>query len=303
MFFRIQCLLQCLRQSLIVPVVLAAVASPGLASAADVISTGFEGQSWGPYTEAELNSHLPSTVWGQDSSFPENALLSGIVPNGGGNNSLKIRFPRGIAGYQQSGITARIGFPNGTAAHGAEYGALTLEYDFRFTPTGNNQFDFSRGGKLPGLGSGTTAVGGNHPFYTGVPGFTARYMWRSGGNMVVYLYARNYLGGPTGSEGEQFGEDIPLYWPNGSPVKPTPGTWYNIKQRIYMNKPGEANGGLRVWVNDQEVLRKTDIEYRAAWENFKIDNLYLTSFPGGNDPSWAPAHTQFLNIDNIRVYE
>ena len=295
---RTQCVFHCLRQSLAVPVVLAAMASPGLASAADVISTGFEGQSRGPYTEADLYSHLPSTDRVQDSSFPENALLSGIVPNGGGNNSLKIRFPRGIAGYQHSGITARIGFPDG-----AEYGSLTLEYDFRFTPTGNNQFDFSRGGKLPGLGSDTTASGGNHPFYTGVPGFTARYMWRSGGNLAVYLYARNYLGGPTGSEGQKYGEDIPLYWPDGSPVKPTPGTWYNIKQRIYMNTPGLANGGLRVLVNDQQVLRKTDIEYRAAWEYNKIDNLYLTSFPGGNDSSWAPAHTQFLNIDNIRVYE
>ena len=61
---------------------------------------------------------------------------------------------------------------------GREY---LLEYRIRF----DGNFPWTRGGKIPGLGGGTAPTG---CVTTTGAGFSARMMWRGGGELVGYVY-------------------------------------------------------------------------------------------------------------------
>ena len=62
------------------------------------------------------------------------------------------------------------------------YDDLYCSYYVRFAPG----FDYVKGGELPGLAGGAANTGGNKP--TGRDGWSARMMWRTGGEVVQYVY-------------------------------------------------------------------------------------------------------------------
>lgn len=181
---------------------------------------------------------------------------------------MRVTYPAGSA----SPAVAR---ESGAAIGGAQFYAdlpipdqeqLTLSYFVRFS----EDFDFVKGGKLPGLYGGTGASGGNTP--DGTDGFSTRIMWRRDGDGEMYAYL------PT-SEG--YGDSIG----RGS-WRFQPGVWHHLKQTITLNDPQAADGRIQVWVDGEQVIDQSGLVFRST-ADLKIDGLFFSTFFGGGDPSWA----------------
>ena len=81
---------------------------------------------------------------------------------------LRVAFPKGRSAPRTGGLQFSVNIPSAD-----EY---WLSYQVKFEPG----FDFRKGGKLPGLTSGGSRyTGGKKP--TAGDGWSARYMWRTGG--------------------------------------------------------------------------------------------------------------------------
>lgn len=162
-----------------------------------------------------------------------------------------------------------------------------MEYKMKFS----NGFQFTLGGKLPGL-SGGTAPRGCNADKTG--GFSARQMWQRRGQMISYLYwpESDFRCGST------------WYWldENGDNLTMDTNRWYKIRQHIKLNTPGVRNGILEVFVDDVVVFRKTNIMYRETGDTFKIDNAYWTTYVGGSTQNFAPTQNQYIWFDDFKVW-
>ena len=153
--------------------------------------------------------------------------------------------------------------------------ALELAY----TVTFSRDFDWVKGGKLPGLGGGPENVTGGRPA-TGANGFSARLMWRADGRGEAYVY---HLHQP-----EKYGESLPFprdfRFPTDTPVR--------VRLRIGMNAPGRRDGRLDVWVRpgdaaEEHVVSRADMEWRTV-ADIGVDSVLFQTFHGGGDRSWAP---------------
>ena len=148
----------------------------------------------------------------------------------------------------------------------------------------------SEGGKLPGLAGGDRCSG--CATCDGTNGFSARLMWRPGGQAILYLYHLEKFNG--------FGDNLNLIYPSGDNVMFNKGEWYHIMQRVRINSNGStADGEVEVWVNGHQVLLTTG--YRFTSNGDKVDNLYFSTFHGGSDATWAPTETCYTWFDDVKI--
>lgn len=63
----------------------------------------------------------------------------------------------------------------------------------------------------------------------------------------------------------------------------------------------QQDGYLKV-----EIDGETKIEYgKLVWRkttNIKVDNIFISTFYGGGDPSWAPSRDTYALFRNFKVY-
>ncbi len=181
---------------------------------------------------------------------------------------LRINYPQGSASPTVSRKdNAALGGSQFYAELGiSPHDSLRLSYYLRFA----DDFDFVKGGKLPGLFGGNGASGGNIP--DGTDGFSTRFMWRRNGDGEVYAYlptSKNY-GTSIGRGNWRF----------------QPGIWHHLEQEIKLNSPGKANGRIKVWLDGVQVLDTEGITFRYV-DSLKIDGIFFSTFFGGGDSSWA----------------
>ncbi|KAB2847447.1 MAG: hypothetical protein F9K44_13440 [Hyphomicrobiaceae bacterium] len=218
---------------------------------------------------AELKSLLGRNYWGLE----ENVTL--VSPSDAPSPLvLAVRLPAGsINPRNKSAPLGGMGFRWRPAGLSAEAACLVYHV---FLPA---DFDFNKGGKLPGLFGGNAPAGGKD--VDGVDGFSARLMWRANGRGEVYAYIP---GKPDGR-----GQSIE----RGAWVFPR-GKWVRIEQEIVLNAPDEANGHLFVWIDGELRLSRTDIRFRAA-RNLRISGVMADIFYGGKTKDWAaPKDTAIL---------
>ncbi|BGP05783.1 hypothetical protein JCM10049v2_001596 [Rhodotorula toruloides] len=129
-----------------------------------------------------------------------------------------------------------------------------------FFPVG---FDFVKGGKLPGLYGGKTACSGGS---AAEDCFSTRLMFRKGGMGELYLYA------PREKQVDSLCTLPPLSFCNsvygmsigrGSWTFKT-GEWTDIRQDIWLNTPGKADGGFNIWINGKIALHSDTVYYRNS---------------------------------------
>ncbi|HEY8430721.1 MAG TPA: hypothetical protein VIL20_20220 [Sandaracinaceae bacterium] len=203
-----------------------------------------------------------------------------------------------------SGLSARVTYPAGLFASegGTQYKmrfdrvspaiapreAAYVRYFVRFDP----DFDFRRGGKLPGLVGGEANTGGRRP--DGTDGWSARIMWRPNGRIVQYVYHPDQ---PTDD-----GEDFP--WDAQCQRYFEPGRWHCVETYVQMNtvtpSGGLHDGVVRSWLDGELALDRTDVRFRDV-EDLAIDALYFSTFFGGGDASWAPLTDQHATFDGFVV--
>lgn len=227
----------------------------------------FDGHPIGPYTDAMVRADWGQVPW---------IGLSGrarIVPLafGSSGQGLEMMYPKGGVGPQQSGGQFLV-----KLRPRDEY---TLEYSVMF----RDGFDFRLGGKLPGLAGGRANTGGHKP--TG-DGWSARYMWKDGGKMVVYLYHMDQPG--------VYGENVPLHQAFAT------GQWYRLKQYVKVNSPEKSDGVLRVWIDGTLALDRNDIRYRTGAQA-PVDKFYFSTFHGGDTSDWAPQNNGSVYFDDFSI--
>jgi len=203
-----------------------------------------------------------------------------------GGRFLRVRYYKGGAspsasrrdGFREGGAQVLGTFESGPVDH------VFLRYFVRFPAN----FEFVKGGKLPGL------VGGSAP--TGcvddTTGFSARMMWRTGGAAVQYMYFPEKM--------NACGDDYP-YTSGGSEVVFEPGTWHTVEHRLVMNTPGEHDGVLQAWFDKKPALDEQAFLFRLAGASYGVDTLYFSTFFGGSDGTWAPPSAQTADFDDFIV--
>jgi hypothetical protein len=154
---------------------------------------------------------------------------------------------------------------------------LTLEYDFYF----QKDFNFNKGGKLPGIGAYEAPTGGKN--YK--KGYSLRFMWYSKGtkgsikdtnkaNLYLYAYVPD--------KKTKYGLNIPLN------TLIIPGKWYHLKLKIDKNN-------VKVWVNNQLKLNK---EFNLT---YPADKFLFHTFFGGHTKEWASNKRQKVCFDNFMI--
>lgn len=204
-----------------------------------------------------------------------------------GHNMAKINHRAGCVGAK---TTASDGRPCGVLLQvrlAKPLFAATLSYKVKFS----RDYDWTLGGKLPGLCSENCPVGCRSVGHNA--GWSNRIMWRKQGHLVSYAYHPD--------KERRCGVDF--RW--GQMVKP--GEWHEIKLYMKMNVPGIANGVQKVWLNGVLVFEKEDMLYRNR-PGHKIEKFLLNNFHGGNAngpnaSDFAPEKDQAVWIDDILIQE
>ncbi|PCI29215.1 hypothetical protein COB55_02620 [Candidatus Wolfebacteria bacterium] len=207
------------------------------------------------------------------------------VVNLDGENVLQVTFQKGEVGPDANGVSWNHRL-------GGSFDEYTVEYKVRVS----EDFNYIRGGKLPGLTGGSSPSGGAST--KNADGFSVRVMWREIGVLEQYVYHMNrkegkqwgtdYLWSTSENKGQVIDGDL---WNTLSTqfkdrVYLTSGKWHTVKIYIKMNTPGNEDGKIISWFDGVEVLN-LDMEFRKD-ESFAIDSFKFTTFFGGNEPSWAP---------------
>ena len=245
---------------------LACVMAQGLRAAAE-LEVDFDRTPEGDYTDARVRADWRGTEWvglkGRSRIVGGPEALSGMC--------MVVKYPKGAVGPSQGGGQFKVKLPARD-----EY---WCDYCVKFK-TG---FDFVKGGKLPGLTGGRSNTGGNRA--TG-DGWSARYMWRRGGEIVIYLYHMD--------QRSKYGDDLALG------RRFTPGRWHRLTQRIRVNTPGRKDGVIQVWVDGEQVLDRNDIRFRNV-EGARVDHFYFSTFHGGHTADWAPSRDCYVCFDSFRI--
>jgi len=174
----------------------------------------------------------------------------------------------------------------------------TAEYKVRVA----DDFNFVKGGKLPGMCGGSSPAGGAST--KEADGFSARIMWREIGTLENYIYhmdrverknwGTDYLWQKSINTGEEIkdSEWNTLDKVDNNHIYLVPGKWHTIKTYIKLNTPGKSDGQTISWFDDEEVLNM-NLRFRRDL-SFSIDSFRFTTFFGGDDNSWAPSKNEMI---------
>jgi hypothetical protein len=230
----------------------------------------------GRYTVKQWKTDWPGCEW-------ENGIEQGrlSIVQRGETKAFRVEYAIGQIGPDKGGAGWR--FPIGRCEE------AQLGYTVRF----GKDFDWVKGGKLPGLCGGPENVSGGRPA-NGANGFSARLMWRADGRGEAYVYHKNQRA----SYGDSFPFPAAFHYPTDTEIQ--------VRMRVRMNTPGSRNGALQIWIatngpaSEQRVVDRADMEWRTG-ETFGVDGLYFDTFHGGNDATWAPTRASWTEFSQIVV--
>jgi hypothetical protein len=160
----------------------------------------------------------------------------------------------------------------------------TLSYSVKF----DKDFDFARGGKLPGFAPEKHTTG-CRPIEA--DGWSSRLMWRSEGALEIYSYDQNRAsrcGEEYQAKGFRFERD----------------RYYRVTQHLKLNAPADQiNGYSSLYVDGILVARSEKLQYRKVDSpDTLIKYFFFSTFFGGDDDSWSPNDTVHAYFDDFIVY-
>lgn len=213
--------------------------------------------------------------WGlENASFHEEPGIAGQF--------MRVRFPQGSldpATMRREGRPyGGMGFKKRLFERPMECARLT--YKLRFA----SDFDFVRGGKLPGLYGGAGNSGGRIP--NGTDGFSTRYMWLNDGNGQVYAYLPTSVTYGTSIGKGQF--------------RFARGIWHTLTQEVMLNQPGHHDGRIRVWLDNRLVVDQADLLFRTT-SSLGINGIFVDTFFGGNDDTWRSRQDTYIDFAEVVV--
>eukprot|EP00565_Helicotheca_tamesis_P005063 CAMPEP_0185726972 /NCGR_PEP_ID=MMETSP1171-20130828/2787_1 /TAXON_ID=374046 /ORGANISM="Helicotheca tamensis, Strain CCMP826" /LENGTH=319 /DNA_ID=CAMNT_0028395423 /DNA_START=73 /DNA_END=1032 /DNA_ORIENTATION=+ len=162
--------------------------------------------------------------------------------------------------------------------------SATLSFDVKL----HSQFEFVKGGKMHGLGGGTTTTGCD-PIEP--DGWSVRLMWKTDGVPLVYVYHQRRV--------ETCGDG---FYPE-SDFKFQRGQWYRIDLQVKMNSAPNVEDGKTVLYIDGEKLVEVNGLELSGDSLVQIDKFMFSTFYGGSSQSWSPSKKTYIYYDNFNVYK
>ncbi|QRV79515.1 polysaccharide lyase family 14 protein [Ceratobasidium sp. AG-Ba] len=209
---------------------------------------------------------------------------------------LQVTYPAGSYSDQTGGGAQFIQLWNSTS----NLQSMILSYEVAF----DANFNFVKGGKLPGLRGGPDQLGcsgGKQP--NGNDCFSTRLMWRTSGSGEIYAYLRP-VNGICDTRDTRCNEDFGISINRGKCAFAfQAGTWNRITMLVRLNTPGNvANGQLQLFYNDLLAISQNGIQFRTSGDIQSISGLFFSTFFGGEDPSWASPTDQHTYFRNFRMW-
>ena len=185
--------------------------------------------------------------------------------------------------------------PKGTYKKGISSGKDLNEFNelyFSYQITFGKDYDFSMGGKMPGLA-------GLNPHYDPKPdgcktigedqGFSLRSMFREDGRAIGYFYHQD--------KSKTCGDEID-YQHEGKNFSFKREKTYLIEQYVKMNDANQANGIVTIYVNGFKVLERNNMTFSENGK-YAINYQYFQLWHGGNSNDWAVDRDSTAYFDNV----
>jgi len=226
-----------------------------------------------------------------DDPFPNSPPLGTNSSASSTSPVLRVTYPEGSFSHDTGGAQL---YTLWNTTDGSSFNTMMVTYEVAF----DAGFDWVKGGKLPGLRGGLNSSGcsgGNKS--DGLECFSSRIMWRASGHGENYAYIPT-TNGLCSRAGIICNSDYGISLQRGA-FAFVKGKWNRITMLVQMNSPPTSpNGNIAVYFNDLPAISKSSLQIRAA-DSVAANGLYLSTFFGGSDASWATpvtTHTYFRNI-------
>jgi len=187
-----------------------------------------------------------------------------------------------------------------------------IEFSYRvYFP---DDFDFSKGGKLPGVcwgkTSGVCATGGDWSPTSG----SFRVMWREGGQGIGYAYlAVTGPGAKAGNkamenQGGDFTKSVNLnssnksgldIWFKKGPKLQFKKGWNTVWMNLKMNTPGSKDGHISLKINGTENTVKDAVLRNES--SVKFNSANIVAFRGGNGKEWESNSDSFVRFKDFSI--
>ncbi|KAF7972972.1 hypothetical protein HWV62_10639 [Athelia sp. TMB] len=244
-------------------------------------------------TLAGVSGALPLS----DATFRPTSILSALkhqyVAAPDGTPSMKATYPAGSYTYghePQGGFSFYSPGPSDVDLTTAK--EATLGYSVYFA----KNFQFNKGGKLPGLYGGDNAKtalscsGGRRSKTC----FSTRFMWRSEGRGEFYTYLPQVAANKVLCDVKPMSDCNDVYGASvgrGAFSFKT-GVWNHISQRVRLNDAGKNNGEIELFFNGKSVINVSGLYLRDSAAG-RIWGIQMQTFFGGNEASFkTPVTTE-----------
>jgi hypothetical protein len=231
-----------------------------------VFEQNFDQSPTGSLTTAEIKKDwFPATfLWGIKDRINYYIGIKGQTPEivGTNNKQLLLTIPANTAGP--------IPGMQWSTKFNKTYKELFLQYEVKF----DSNFNFVKGGKLPGLAGGKANTGGIKP--TGKDGWSTRMMFWSEGKLCFWIYHKDQPG--------TYGDSL-FFKKDGQYFQFKKGELYTIKHHIKINDPDKNNGLTEGFVNDSLYAFRNNLQFSTT-EQLAIDQLIFSVFLGGEEKEY-----------------
>ncbi|KNC80176.1 hypothetical protein SARC_07455 [Sphaeroforma arctica JP610] len=179
--------------------------------------------------------------------------------------------------------------------------AATLEYEVYF----DENFDFAKGGKLPGMHGGDRTCSGGHKA-TGSDCFSTRLMWRENGDGEAYLYLpmslqrNSFCNKCSGYSAGTTCDEMTHCSMNRASFSFRKGQWNKIKMQVWMNTDGNQDGFWNLYHNDRLVMSENSLGYRID-KSVPLSGMYFSTFFGGGSSDYAPVYDTQIDFKGFRL--
>lgn len=228
-----------------------------------------------PMTPSEFQGRLGVDEWG----VIENVRI--VKTKSASANLIEVRLPKGSSSaYQDRAPRGGTGFTwTPDKLKGAT--AACLSYRVHWP----KDFEFSGPGLLPGLFGGETRM--SSLAETGASGFSTRIAWNKGGNAAM-VSAQAPAGRGVGRAR------------NATEFKFEKGGWHRVTTEVVMNKPGKSDGVLRLWVDGDLKLERTDVVWRKS-EDIAITGVAADISYGGLESASAAPKDEKIHLSPFEI--
>ncbi|AYV84689.1 MAG: hypothetical protein Hyperionvirus34_13 [Hyperionvirus sp.] len=156
-------------------------------------------------------------------------------------------------------------------------------------------FDFVKGGKLPGLYGGKPGACGGKKI---TEGFSCRIMWRSEGKAELYIYVpinQHPDFAHMATSREIYGTSI-----DAKDFVFTRGTFHTIRMELKLNTSNSFNGILKLYIDNKCYIDYNKMNYSDTASQL-INGIFFNTFFGGCTKEWASTKDTYAHFKDFKL--